>query len=79
MNRQTAREKAASADATTPSARDLANIARKAFLSFWSYLNIFTDAGRAEGSPKRACRLASLPTVQTLAGCWAGCPATQHR
>lgn len=53
MNRQTAREKAASADATTPSARALANIARKAFLSFWSYLNIFTDAGRAG---QKSCR-----------------------
>lgn len=50
MNSQTAWEKAASADGTTPSERALASLARKAFLSLWSYPNVFTDEGRANGN-----------------------------
>ena len=49
MNEQTAWEKAASADGTTATERALANLARKAFLSLWSYANVFTDEGRANG------------------------------
>lgn len=59
MNEQTAWEKAASADGTTPSERALANLARKAFLSLWSYPNIFTDEGRSngKGDGKELCDL----------------------
>jgi hypothetical protein len=59
MNSQTAWEKAASADGTTPSERALANLARKAFLSLWSYPNVFTDEGRAngKGDGKELCDL----------------------
>lgn len=59
MNEQTAWEKAASADGTTPSERALANLARKAFLSLWSYANVFTDEGRAngKGDGKELCDL----------------------
>lgn len=47
MSEKTAWEKAASAGGTTPSERALAGLARKAFLSLWSYTNVFTDEGRA--------------------------------
>jgi len=59
MSEQTAWEKAASADGTTPSERALANLARKAFLSLWSYPNVFTDEGRAngKGDGKELCDL----------------------
>lgn len=49
MTEETAWEKAASADGTTPSERALASLARKAFLTLWSYPNVFTDEGRANG------------------------------
>lgn len=59
MTEQTAWEKAASADGTTPSERALARLARKAFLSLWSYPNVFTDEGRAsgKGDGKELCDL----------------------
>ena len=59
MNEQTAWEKAASSDGTTPSERALANLARKAFLSLWSYANVFTDEGRTngKGDGKELCDL----------------------
>ncbi len=49
MTEETAWEKAAAADGTTPSERALASLARKAFLTLWSYPNVFTDEGRANG------------------------------
>ncbi len=49
MTQETAWEKAASADGTTASERALAGLARNAFLSLWSYPNVFTDEGRAKG------------------------------
>lgn len=59
MSEQTAWEKAASADGTTESERALAGLARKAFLSLWSYPNVFTDEGRAngKGDGKELCDL----------------------
>lgn len=59
MTEETAWEKAASADGTTPSERALASLARKAFLSLWSYPNVFTDEGRAsgKGDGKELCDL----------------------
>lgn len=59
MTQETAWEKAASADGTTASERALAGLARKAFLSLWSYPNVFTDEGRAngKGDGKELCDL----------------------
>ncbi len=59
MTEETAWEKAASADGTTPSERALASLARKAFLSLWSYPNVFTDEGRTngKGDGKELCDL----------------------
>jgi len=59
MTDQTVWERAASADGTTPSERALATIARKAFLSLWSYTNVFTDEGRhnGKGDGKELCDL----------------------
>lgn len=59
MTEETAWEKAASADGTTPSERALASLARKAFLTLWSYPNVFTDEGRAngKGDGKELCDL----------------------
>lgn len=59
MTKQTAWEKAASADGTTPSERALASLARKAFLTLWSYPNVFTDEGRVngKGDGKELCDL----------------------
>jgi len=42
-------EKAASADGTTALERALAGLARKAFLSSWSYPNVLTDERRGDG------------------------------
>lgn len=49
MTEKTAWEKAAAANGTISSERALASLARKAFLSLWSYPNVFTDEGRANG------------------------------
>lgn len=59
MTEETAWEKAASADGTTPSERALASLARRAFLTLWSYPNVFTDEGRAngKGDGKELCDL----------------------
>ncbi|MDR7307954.1 hypothetical protein [Rhodoferax saidenbachensis] len=59
MTEKTAWEKAAAANGTTPSERALASLARKAFLSLWSYPNVFTDEGRAngKGDGKELCDL----------------------
>lgn len=46
---QTAWEKAAAAAGTTASERSLARLARKAFLSLWSYPNVYSDEGRSGG------------------------------
>lgn len=46
---QTAWGKAAESQGTTDSERVLARLARKAFLSLWSYPNVFSDEGRAGG------------------------------
>jgi hypothetical protein len=46
---RTAWEKAAEAKGTTDSERALARLARKAFLSLWSYPNVYSDEGRAAG------------------------------
>ena len=49
MGEGTAWEKAAAAVGTTDSERVLARLARKAFLSLWSYPNVYTDEGRSRG------------------------------
>lgn len=49
MGEQTPWEKAAEAEGTTDSERVLTRLAKKAFLSLWSYANVFTDEGRANG------------------------------
>lgn len=56
----------ASADGTTASQRALASLARKAVLSLWSYPNVFTDEGRANGRespPVRQWRRSSCLTA----------------
>ncbi len=42
-------EQAAAAEGITDSERLLARLAKKAFLSLWSYSNVFTDEGRTSG------------------------------
>lgn len=49
MSNQTAWEKAAEAQGTTDSERALVRLARKAFLSLWSYPNVYSDEGRSGG------------------------------
>lgn len=49
MNLESAWEKAAAAEGTTESERILTRLARKAFLSLWSYPNVFSDEGRSNG------------------------------
>lgn len=49
MSNKTAWEKAAEAQGTTPSERVLTQLARKAFLSLWSYPNVYSDEGRPAG------------------------------
>ncbi|WBI34729.1 hypothetical protein [Pseudomonas aeruginosa] len=49
MSNKTAWEKAAEAQGTTESERALARLARKAFLSMWSYPNVYSDEGRSGG------------------------------
>jgi len=49
MNTKTAWEKAAEAHGTTDSERSLARLARRAFLSLWSYPNVYSDEGRSRG------------------------------
>lgn len=49
MSQTTAWEKAAAAEGTTASERALARLARKAFLSLWSYPNVYSDEGRSKG------------------------------
>lgn len=47
MSEKTAWEKAAEAQGTTDSERALARLARKAFLSLWSYPNVYSDEGKS--------------------------------
>jgi hypothetical protein len=49
MSDKTAWEKASEAEGTTDSERALARLARKAFLSLWSYPNVYSDEGRSGG------------------------------
>src|SRR5258706_1461534 len=49
MSDKTVWEKAAEAAGTTESERALARLARKAFLSLWSYPNVYSDEGRSGG------------------------------
>lgn len=49
MNSKTAWEKAAEAQGTTESERALARLSRKAFLSLWSYPNVYSDEGKSGG------------------------------
>lgn len=49
MTNKTAWEKAAEADGTTESERALTRLARKAFLTLWSYPNVYSDEGRSNG------------------------------
>jgi hypothetical protein len=49
MSNKTSWEKAAEAQGTTDSERALARLARKAFLSLWSYPNVYSDEGRPSG------------------------------
>lgn len=59
MSEKTPWEKASAAEGTTESERALTRLAKKAFLSLWSYPNIFTDEGRArgKGDGKELCDL----------------------
>lgn len=54
MSDKTVWEKAAEAQGTTDSERVLARLARKAFLSLWSYPNVYSDEGKlaAKGDGK---------------------------
>jgi hypothetical protein len=56
---QTPWEKAAAAEGTTESERVLTRLARRAFLSLWSFANVFTDEGRVngKGDGKELCDL----------------------
>ena len=49
MSEKTPWEKAAAAEGTTESERALTRLARRAFLSLWSYSNVYTDEGRTNG------------------------------
>lgn len=49
MKDKTAWERAAEAQGTTASERALTRLARKAFLSLWSYPNVYSDEGRGKG------------------------------
>ena len=49
MKNRTAWEKAAASQGTTHSERVLTRLARKAFLSLWSFSNLYSDEGRAGG------------------------------
>ena len=59
MDEKTAWERAAAAEGTTDSERALTKLAKKAFLSLWSYSNVFTDEGRSngKGDGKELCDL----------------------
>ncbi|WP_288391981.1 hypothetical protein [uncultured Herbaspirillum sp.] len=59
MNNKTPWERASAAEGTTASERALTRLAKKAFLSLWSYSNIFTDEGRVngKGDGKELCDL----------------------
>ncbi len=59
MDDKTPWEQAAAGEGTTDSERALTQLARKAFLSLWSYSNVFTDEGRAngKGDGKELCDL----------------------
>ena len=49
MDNKTAWEKSAETEGTTKSERTLTRLARKAFLSLWSYPNVYSDEGRSNG------------------------------
>lgn len=59
MDGRTPWEQAAAAEGTTDSERALTRLAKKAFLSLWSYPNVFTDEGRSngKGDGKELCDL----------------------
>lgn len=52
-------EQASAAEGTTASERALTQLAKRAFLSLWSYSNVFTDEGRfnGKGDGKELCDL----------------------
>lgn len=62
MTNKTAWEKAAEAQGTTDSERALNRLARKTFLSLWSYPNVYSDEGRsgAKGDGKELVDLLVL-------------------
>lgn len=49
MNSKTAWEQSAESEGSTESERALTRLARKAFLSLWSYPNVYSDEGRSSG------------------------------
>jgi hypothetical protein len=49
MSNKTAWQDSADSEGTTESERTLTRLARKAFLSLWSYPNVFSDEGRSNG------------------------------
>ncbi|MGE3806579.1 MAG: hypothetical protein AB7K24_18080 [Gemmataceae bacterium] len=59
MSTETPWEKSAAEEGVTESERALTRLARKAFLSLWSYPNVFTDEGRVtgKGDGKELCDL----------------------
>ena len=59
LSEKTPWEKAAAEEGTTASERALTRLAKRAFLSLWSYANVYTDEGRSssEGDGKELCDL----------------------
>lgn len=59
MDEKTGWEHASAAEGTTDSEVALTRLAKKAFLSLWSYSNVFTDEGRSngKGDGKELCDL----------------------
>jgi hypothetical protein len=58
MREETAWERAASSEGSTESERALTKLAKRAFLSLWSYPNVYTDVGRpGSGDGKELCDL----------------------
>jgi hypothetical protein len=59
MSEQTPWQRAVASEGTTESERVLTRLARRAFLSMWSYANVFTDEGRSrgKGDGKELCDL----------------------
>lgn len=80
MEGKTAWEAASETAAKTASERYLARLARKAFLSLWSYPNVYTDEGRAKGKGdgKELCDLLVVFGNHVLIFSDKECTFTEH-